>query len=255
MNKTVLIDGDVLLYKFGFRSEEKVEWANGAVSEWSTPDITEDEMDGFIEDLRTRAGCKHIIICLSGPSDTMFRYKIMSSYKHNRKDKEKPELYQHLKDYLIKNYHISSKPILEADDVMGILATKSPGQYVIATVDKDLAQVPGLYLNWNKTDKPVKISVEEADRFFYKQILTGDPVDGFSGIPGVGDKKAEKIINELYETGVPDEQLVWDRVLEEYMKKDLSESYALTQARMARILRFEDWDGENQCPIYWSPKY
>ena len=255
--RTLLIDGDVLLYRFGFANQSAVEWEAGVVSEWETPDLAIASLDEFVAHLQERTSCakKEPIVCLSGPSKTMFRYTILSSYKHNRKDKEKPRLYQLLKDHILENYNVSKKENLEADDCLGILSTKKPDRFVVTTIDKDLAQVPGLLFNWDKDNVPKQITKEEADKYFYKQILSGDPVDGYSGVPGIGVKKADKIIDTLYDEvgGSPSPGEVWETILEVYGKKDLDESYALTMARMARILRAEDWDSERQEPILWTP--
>lgn len=252
--RTLLVDGDVLLYRFGFANETAIQWEEGVCSAWEDPDLALHDTDRFIESLRDRCNCWKIIVCLSGPSTTMFRYKLLSSYKHNRKDAPKPKLFDHIKGHLMESYTISKKENLEADDCLGILATKKLGNYVVASIDKDLTQIPGWFFNWKDDDQPRKITRREADMQFYRQCLSGDPVDGFSGVPNIGKKKAEKIINLLFDDGAhPGPEEVWPVIMEQYEKKDLDEAYALTMARMARILRVEDWDAEAQEPILWTP--
>ena len=46
---------------------------------------------------------------------------------------------------------------------------------------------------------------------------------------------------------------MWEAVLAEYKRQELDENYALTQARLARILRASDWDSKKKKPILWSP--
>ena len=41
--------------------------------------------------------------------------------------------------------------------------------------------------------------------------------------------------------------------LAEYKRAKLDEEEAITQARLARILRASDWDSENKKPILWQP--
>lgn len=253
MPTTLLIDGDVLLYRFGFRGQDEADFGEGVVCEWTSPEAARTEVDVFIKQLVRTCGCSTPFICLSGPSKEIFRYDILPTYKHNRQDAEKPYLFHELKEHFEETYPIVRKPVLEADDSMGILSTKNPGKYVIASIDKDLVQIPGYHYNWSHDDKPKWIGEREADKCFFKQTLSGDPVDGFSGVPQIGAKKAEKIINQLFMDGDPTTEEVWAVILAQYQKKGLSEDYALTQARMARILRFEDWDGENQQPILWTP--
>lgn len=248
-----LIDGDVLLYRFGFRGQTEFDWGNGLTSVAVNADETKEELDKFIKELIKKASCNQLLVCLSGPKETMFRYSLLPSYKHNRKDAKKPILFQELKDYLKQKYRIVTRPNLEADDCMGILATKRPGKYVICTIDKDLQQIPGRFFNWDKMEEPKNISQKQANKWFYLQILSGDPVDGFSGVPGVGKKRAKAFIDALYESGTPSEGEIWKQIVDVYAKKGLDERYALTQARMARILRVEDWDEKAQKPILWTP--
>jgi DNA polymerase I len=77
------------------------------------------------------------------------------------------------------------------------------------------------------------ISNLEADVYFYRQVLTGDSTDGYPGCPGVGPKTAEKLIPEEDFT----EASAWGTVIKQYEKKGFGPDYALTQARLARILR------------------
>ena len=47
----------------------------------------------------------------------------------------------------------------------------------------------------------------------------------------------------------------WDAVVEAFtFKAGLTEADALKQARLARILRWSDWNSETKTPILWSPK-
>ena len=46
---------------------------------------------------------------------------------------------------------------------------------------------------------------------------------------------------------------MWEAVVAEYKRQELDESYALTQARLARILRASDWDIRRKKPILWRP--
>ena len=77
------------------------------------------------------------------------------------------------------------------------------------------------------------------------QTLTGDPVDGYKGCPGAGPAKAAKVLSKAGS--------MWENVKREYVKAGLTEDHAILQARLARILRFEDWDSANKQPILWTP--
>lgn len=93
-------------------------------------------------------------------------------------------------------------------------------------------------------------SLEEANRYFFMQVLTGDPTDGYKGCPGIGPKRAEKILEGV---NVLDEKEAWRAVVGAYASKGLTEEEALQQARVARILRHTDYDLEKEEVILWEP--
>ena len=83
----------------------------------------------------------------------------------------------------------------------GVRLTESP-ESIIAHLDKDINLIPGKHYNWELTrlGKVVRearhytITDEEALRNFYTQLLTGDVTDNIKGVPGIGPKKAEKLL-------------------------------------------------------------
>lgn len=204
-----------------------------------------ENLEEFIEGLLRVTKTQEALFCFS--SSPNFRHEVLPTYKHNRKG-EKPQLFFDLLTYLEETYpdQVKRKPNLEADDVIGILATMKPKQYVIATLDKDLDQIPGLHYNWRK-EVMYSVTRKEADRQFYLQVLTGDPTDGYKGCPGIGIVKAERILDEV-EGGDP-----WPAIVEAYESKGLTEDDALQQARVARILRVSDYDFKRKTPILWKP--
>ena len=72
-----------------------------------------------------------------------------------------------------------------------------------------------------------------------------DPVDGIKGIPGVGDKKAEVILGS---------RPSWGAVEQAYIKAGMTRDDAIQQARLVRILRWEDWLDKKQEVRLWLPK-
>jgi len=65
------------------------------------------------------------------------------------------------------------------------------------------------------------------------QTLTGDTVDGYSGVPKVGAVTANKMLTDK---DMPVEDM-WKIVVKAYEKAGMEEQDALQQARVARILR------------------
>jgi DNA polymerase-1 len=144
---------------------------------------------------------------------------------------------------------------LEADDVLGILATHPTlvkGEKIVVGIDKDLLQIPGFHYNFNK-DSLRAVQPEAATRFFFTQVLTGDTTDGFPGCPGIGPKKAAGLFGAIDpdSLSIPD---YWSVVVGAYARKGLSEEHALTQARVAKICLASDYDFTNKKVIPWTPK-
>ena len=130
---------------------------------------------------------------------------------------------------------------LEADDAMGIYATEHPGN-IIVSPDKDMRQIPGKLYNLETTQD---ITAEEGAQWHYIQTLAGDQTDGYSGVPGIGVKRAETLFNK--------EGYSWATVVKAFTDKGLTEDDALLNARLARILTIDDYDTERQEPILWTP--
>lgn len=252
LRKRLLIDADIVIFQFACVNQVEYDWGNEVVSEVISPleeAITDLEL--FIEGLKVATGTEDLepLFCLS--TGEGYRYGVLPSYKHNRKDKERPILLDPLREHIKETYRILEVDGLEADDIMGILGSKYPDKYVIATLDKDLVQIPLVWrYNW-RTETTDFSSLEEANRFFYTQILTGDTSDGYSGCPSIGDKRAEKILADVDD--ILNEQEVWQAIVSTYESKGLTEADALVQARVARILRHEDFDEENKEVILWTP--
>jgi DNA polymerase-1 len=131
---------------------------------------------------------------------------------------------------------------LEADDAMGIYATAHPGN-IIVSPDKDMRQIPGKLYNLETTQD---ITAEEGAKWHYIQTLAGDQTDGYSGVPGIGVKRAETLFDK--------EGYSWDTVVKAFTDKGLTVDDALLNARLARILTLDDYDTERQEPILWTPK-
>ena len=169
-----------------------------------------------------------------------FRKKIMPEYKGHR-NRKKPCGFKRVINQLKKDYKVIVKPTLEADDSMGVYATKYKGN-IIVSPDKDMRQIAGKLYDFKET---VDITPEEGARWHLIQTLSGDNTDGYSGVPGIGIKRAEKIFNEKGYT--------WKAVVETFEEKGMTAEDALTNARLARILTTDDYDHEKKEPILWTP--
>ena len=247
--KIGLLDADILAYQVASTHQVQVDWnGDGEVSQYVTSrDAAKAKIDKTIGEYMWQLKLDKMIICLTDKHN--FRKDILPTYKENRKGTIKPILLSDLKEYMSSNYESFLRPGLEADDVMGILATHPtlmPGKKVIISIDKDLTQIPGLYFNPDKHTKAVKITAEEGNYFHYMQTLTGDSVDGYKGCPGIGPKKAEKILADSTDP--------WGDIVSAYMGKGLTEDDALVQAQVARICQHQNYNYDTAEVIPWTPE-
>lgn len=246
---TLLIDGDGEAYKAACVNQENIDWGDGNISVDTDKQGAEDYLVAALSHYREVLGAGRVIVCLSDTDN--WRKKLWPNYKANRKDIARPLLLEHCKKFMSERHESIVWPRLEADDVMGILAQTIPNS-VIVSVDKDMKSVPcRLYNPMHPEDGVVDIDIFDAFRWHMIQTLMGDPVDGFKGCPGIGPKKATKIIDanlsrpslercsaadaafDLHE----ERKRAWKAVVETYESKGLTAEDALLNARLAYILR------------------
>jgi len=248
-NRTMLVDGDILLYMASTQMEEPIKWDEDTWTLHASESKTIDKFADTITYYSQILLCNKIVIALS--SKTNFRKKIYPLYKFSRRNNRKPLTFQPLREWVFKNYTTYEIPYLEADDVLGLLATSDiiKGEKVILTKDKDLKTIPST-IWFMQGDDYVNISEEEADYNHMIQTLSGDSTDGYSGCPSVGAKTAEKILQKHK----GNKGAMWEAVLKRYKTHDLDRKYALMQARLARIIRNSDYNWERKRPKLWLPQ-
>lgn len=240
---TLLIDADILLYQAASSCENEVEFEDDIWVLWTDENEAVAKFDSMVVNLLEKIDTYSYKLCFSHAKN--FRKELYPDYKGNRTTR-KPMGFKSIRERVIfENCEkVVIYPKLEADDVLGILATSDP-DYVIWSIDKDLKQIPGKHLT---EEGVIKVSQEEADAFFYRQILTGDTTDNYKGCPGIGPVKADGIIKLAKGSGME-----WSFILAAYKKAGLTDEEALVQARLARILRSTDWDDNKQKVILWEP--
>jgi len=182
-----LIDGDILIYRVGFTTENE-DWG---IAKW--------RINEMIDNILHVVTAESYSIYLSDSTENGFRKKFYPEYKANRKQ-PKPKHYEGLKYYLITEEDARITPEQEADDELGIQQTlwnqnMETIQSVICTIDKDLLQIPGNHYNFVKNEKRF-VSPDEGLRSFYTQLLVGDVSDNIRGVQGIGPKKAEKALHD-----------------------------------------------------------
>lgn len=258
MNRVLLIDADILVYQVATSVEVPIDWGDDLWTLHSDFKDAREKIDSMIQDIKeslTNEAVPHLVFALTTTA-LNFRKNVYAKYKSNRKSVRKPLVWKPLRDYLKQHYIVFEKENLEGDDCLGILATKTGpvvkgtgvgDERIIVSIDKDFKTIPCAY--YHMKDREIRhTSLEEADRYFMTQTLTGDTTDGYPGCPGVGPKSAEKILE-----GCTTIQEMWPKVVAAYKAKGLGEGVAKQMAQCARILRASDYDFKNKKPILWEP--
>lgn len=191
------IDADFLAYQVSYDEERAI------------PDMKHN-CDERIEKLRLMSGAEHVKLHLTPKqSDKGGRYEValLKEYQGNRKDKPKPRFLNLIREWMHKERGAILHANCEADDGMAMeqykaIAEGNRNLSIIATKDKDLTMVPGLMLDWDTgeiTDTGKEpfgyIRLDDSGsqkkvrgrgwKYFWVQMLTGDPADNISGLPMV----------------------------------------------------------------------
>jgi len=254
----VLIDADIVAYQTSALAEA-LDPFDGTPRRDMTLEHLVDIATDDIHELHRLFDNSQVLLVFSPADRSNFRKAVDSSYKQNRNPKPKPKMYWELVRELKSIYNNVEIQGLEGDDVMGILHTRNPDMSVIVSSDKDMRTIPGWVYDFHHNQHH-KISENQANWNWMYQALMGDTADGYSGCPGIGKKKAAGIlptVDDNEDTDVFLERL-WYEVLETYKayykNPDIAESQAVRQARLARILRFHDYDWVDQTVNLWHPR-
>lgn len=219
----VHFDADLLTYRCGFAAEkmhymvdgQEFQYKKDAVAYMDSNDVPVEELQSArvaepvenalynvksivnktLEDL----GCTEddVIMYLSGPDNYRNEIATIKPYKGNRDAAHKPVHGPAIREYIQDKYDCVMSDGEEADDVVGYshykMYCQDPYSSTICTVDKDIDMIPGLHYNFVK-EESYYVDDRKADKYFYLQLLKGDPTDNIPGLPGVGDKGASRLL-------------------------------------------------------------
>ena len=236
----LLIDADYIVYKCCAACETEIDYGEDVIFVTSNYSDAYKAVTRDISNITKQFGDFATPILFFSDSSN-FRKKISPDYKGHR-NRKKPCGYKRVIRDLRINYEVIVMKTLEADDAMGIYATAHPGNMIVSP-DKDMRQIPGKLYNLTDT---TYITPEEGARWHLIQTLAGDQTDGYSGVPGIGVKRAETLFDK--------EGYSWQTVLKAFNDKGLTDADALLNARLARILTLDDYDTKRQEPILWTPE-
>lgn len=139
----------------------------------------------------------HPCVYVSCPTEDNWRYEFYPEYKANRKLQRKPFYAYEIDKYMRSKWDVIDDPHYEADDLIAMQAYENrlsaiydnDYEYVVASIDKDLLQIPGKHWNWVKEEE-TDVNDMQALRLLAAQRIHGDSTDNIKGIPGWGEKTA-----------------------------------------------------------------
>ncbi len=236
----VLIDGDIIVYSCGFAGEHKTYTIHrptidsiictskkelkdacalhGIDPDTISPILEVEPLENILHSVKLliqsiveETGATKYQIYLSGEDNYRDTLATIKPYKGNRDSAHKPKYYNEIKEYLIRYHNAIIVEGREADDAMGCEQYIDTSNTCIASLDKDLNMIPGWHYNWRRKEK-YWVDDISANKFFYKQVLMGDVTDNIQGIPKIGPKKADTLVEAC------PHYLLHDMVIEQYEK-------------------------------------
>lgn len=182
MKQIVLVDADIVAYRVAATCENEDESINYV------------RINDLMHRILHETNALTYKAYLTG--DNNFRYTIYPDYKANRKDKPKPKWLQHCREFLVIEWKAKVTDGNEADDELGIDQTGHGLDSCIASIDKDLLQIPGYHYDFVKGLERF-VSTIDANRNFYGQVIAGDGSDNIPSYDGKIRSAVPKFIQKL----------------------------------------------------------
>lgn len=237
-NDLLIIDGDIVLFQVGRVTEDKTDFGDQQMESFDI-EVAKENIRAAVKTIMEKTGFdkENTIFAISSPNN--FRKEYFPTYKGNRKKVQKPLGMEAMVKFLEENhleFNLLRIDTLEADDCMGIISSQRDNVYIYSQ-DKDMKTV-SKHLWCFKTNKFKSYTFEERIRYLYSQVLTGDAVDGYKGLEGIGKVKANKALKDA-----KDELQCLEIVHKMYFNKhkELAKDKLLEQIGQARILEVQDY--------------
>jgi len=283
LNKGVLVlDGDWLVFQAMSASEVETDWGD---DHWTLECDHAKAWGIFCDSINSYASRKKawqtapIVLAFT---DTVNWRKVLvdPTYKENRKASRKPVGYRAFLERVFEHEEWLSvrEDNLEGDDVMGIIGSEpmvfNAKKAVLVSCDKDFKTIPYCDFLWCTTGNILSHDLTDADYWHMFQTIKGDITDGYGGIPGWGETAADfleapffteqevTILKSGKNKGQEKVQWVkrdregktlWECMVSIAAKAGMTEDQLIAQARMARILRAEDYNIDTKEIHLWNP--
>lgn len=209
MKKLFLLDAMALIYRAHFAFSKNPRITSSGINTGAVFGFTNSLLEILQKENPTHLG---VAFDLQGPT---FRHENFADYKANRQ--EQPEDISTAIPYIYRllegmNIPILGVPGYEADDIVGTFSKIAPPlgfNVFMMTMDKDYMQLvneqvflykPAYMGNdvevYDIAKVLARFNIAEVDQVRDILGLQGDAVDNIPGIPGIGEKTAQKLIAE-----------------------------------------------------------
>ena len=240
----LLVDADVITYR-----------AAGAVKRHTDPETGALVADEPVE--AALGNCKSIIrrilgrfnfelahqLYLTGSGNFRDARATIQPYKGNRDRTKRPPYYRETREYLLSQWNATLIDGREADDALGCEQWSAKDRSTcIVTNDKDLRMIPGWHYHFVKEELSY-ITLREANRNFYLQMLSGDVTDHIRGCPGIGVVRAGRILMDC-----GSDCAAYSRAVQQEYKKAYGDKWQDALLEHADLLWIEREEGM-RCPL------
>lgn len=222
----LLIDFDITRYELGAVCQSVEEHFGTTVARPHSEQKVREVVDRFINGIVERTDSDGFEGFLSG--GTNYRNEIATTHPYKgQRYAPKPYHWATVGEILLGDYGAYTVHGAEADDALSVFARMDPENTIIASRDKDLRIVPTWHYSWKCGESQPEVPVHRVEelgwiaakpyksggyklvgeglKFFYGQVLAGDPIDNYKGCPSIGPQKAaDALVNcnteyELFE--------------------------------------------------------
>ena len=253
--RIAIIDGDVVAHlackgrgkmKNGFHAIIEDHLKDAQFTKEEDEEYLEASYDNF-EDLTVSLVkyCKadYFLMAVKGP--TNYRDQIYADYKKHRiaaaptRDSSKKYV-PFVRIMAIEKGVAVEATNREADDMVRIWAEEARqcgDDFVVCSIDKDLKLIHGKHYLMHKHTM-ITVTQKYATRFYYEQLMKGDPTDSIPGIPGVGDVGAANRL-EQYDTE-QEFQAATIEAYQDYYGKDKWREYLLANGKLIYLQKHVD---------------
>jgi len=192
-DRVLIIDYDSLLHTCIYSGKDEAGNKNPEYTETDLELLFGKLTEQTLKLINTVESKFNILACYSFiKGKNNFRKLIYPEYKAHRPPPN--PLINKLYEYAKVAHNVIESCWAEADDYVYTVSKKIDHTGIIASIDKDLKQIPGIHYNYNKNIW-CKVTEKEALFNLYTQFVVGDTTDGIKGAKGVGIAWVNKNMN------------------------------------------------------------